>query len=82
MSIRIEDAIEFLETLGDELAGAGDMINADNVSEVIKLLEEQKGIHTPKIVYSDGDVYRCPNCGTLVMGKYGRCMECGQKYRP
>jgi len=41
--MKIKDAIEFLENLGDELAGAGDYINADNITEVIKLLDEIQG---------------------------------------
>lgn len=41
--MNLEEAIEFLENLGDELAGAGDYINADNISEVIKLLDDMKG---------------------------------------
>lgn len=78
--IRYDDAIEFLETLGDELAGAGDYINADNISEVIKLLKESKEIHNPKIVIDEGDCVRCPKCFHIVYGLNGRCWECGQRY--
>lgn len=78
--IKIDDAIEFLETLGDELAGAGDYINADNITEVIKLLDEHRQLDIPKIALNEGDCVRCPNCGHLVYYHKGRCYECGQRY--
>lgn len=78
--IRIEDAIEFLEELGDELAGAGDRINADNITEVTKLLDDIKQLNIPKRIENEGDCLRCPNCGHLVYTKKGRCWDCGQRY--
>lgn len=77
--IRFEDHIEFLEELSDELAGAGDYINSDNVALVIQFLEEQKQLHVPKVCDSDGDRLRCPTCGSLIYHRIGRCVECGQK---
>lgn len=81
MSIRLEDYIEGLEVLADELAGAGDRGNADFLSDVIKYFEDQKELETLKLVENEGDVLRCPNCGSIVYGKMGRCWECGQKYK-
>lgn len=79
--IRFEDAIECLEILADELAGAGDRLNADSLSDIIVLLEEQKQLHIPKHVDNEGDCLRCPNCFHIVYHKNGRCIECGQRYR-
>lgn len=33
-----------------------------------------------KPVLNEGDCLRCPYCGSLVMGKYGFCDDCGEKY--
>ena len=38
--MKIKDAIELLEEIADEMAGAGDYINADNLSEVIQILDK------------------------------------------
>ena len=77
--IKFDDAIEALEVLGDELAGAGDIGNADMVSDIIKLLEDEKNIHTAKPVVNEGDCLRCPNCFHIVYSHMGRCFDCGQK---
>ena len=78
-NIRYEDYIENLEVLADELAGAGDIANADFLSEVIRLLEDVKNLNIAKPVENEGDCLRCPNCFRLVFSHSGRCYDCGQK---
>ena len=76
---KINDAIEVLEEIADEMAGAGDYINADNLSEIIQLLDDLNQRDVPKIVIDEGDHYRCPSCGKSLGYKIGRCYECGQR---
>ena len=76
---KFDNAIECLEVLADELAGAGDRGNADMLSEVIGLLEEQKQLEIPKKIINEGDCRRCSNCGSLIYYRIGRCYDCGQR---
>lgn len=78
--IKIDDAIEFLEALADELAGSGDRINADNLTEVIKILDERKELDVIQRVEPEGDRSRCPRCLKFVPSNMGRCWWCGQRY--
>lgn len=78
--IRFDDAIEFLEALADDLAGAGDKVTADTLSDVIKMLDDEKQLHIAKPIVDEGDCLRCPHCFHIVYRRNGRCINCGQRF--